>query len=95
MLSPPRISVKNQGRAVFGLSGLPNPPRTAEKAAKRGWAPLRSQDLPLFIFPALLGRHQNDRLKDVGRRRLLGGERQLQVTDDPVDDGVLREESVT
>jgi len=40
-----------------------------------------------------LGRRQGHLLEGLGGRRLLGDERQLQVTDDPVDDRVLRKES--
>jgi hypothetical protein len=47
----------------------------------------------VFILSALLGRHQGDLAKNMIRRRLLGGEPQLQVTDDPVHDGILREKS--
>ena len=38
------------------------------------------------------GRHQGNLLEDMGGRRLLGSERQLEVIDDPIHDGVLREE---
>jgi len=38
------------------------------------------------------GRHHGDLLENMGRRRLLGHERQLQVTDDPVDRGSIRKE---
>jgi hypothetical protein len=38
------------------------------------------------------GRHQGDLLEGMGGRRRLGHERQLQVTDDPVDDRVLGQE---
>jgi len=40
-----------------------------------------SPDRRLFVLPALLGRHQGDLLEGIGRRRLLGHELQLQVTE--------------
>ena len=54
--------------------------------------PIPSWPPPLFIAPALLGRHQRDLLEGIGGRRLLGHERQLEVTDDPVDDRVIGQE---
>jgi hypothetical protein len=54
--------------------------------------PLPSPIQPLFIVPALLSRHQGGLIEGVGGRRLLRDERQLQVTDDPVDDRRLGQE---
>lgn len=48
-----------------------------------------TQEQPLFVIHALVGRHKDDLLEDVSGRRLLRDERQLQATDEPVDDGVL------
>lgn len=39
--------------------------------------PLLSPMAPLFVFSALLARHQGDLLEGIGGRRLLGRERQL------------------
>ena len=50
-------------------------------------------DHPLFVVPALLGRHQCDLLEGMGGRRFLGDERQLQVTDDPVRSSIPRTHS--
>jgi len=44
--------------------------------------------MSLKIFNPLLGRHQGDLLERMGRRRLLGNKRQLQVIDDPVNQAV-------
>ena len=48
--------------------------------------PLAPWHHPLFKVPALLGRYQGHLLEITGGRGLLSRERQLQVTDDPVDD---------
>ena len=48
----------------------------------------------LEIFPALLGLRQGDLGKDMGRRRLRRHERQLQVINDAIHHGNLREEGV-
>jgi len=43
------------------------------------------------MFPVLLGRHQGHLLEDVGGRRLLRNQSQLQMLHNPVQDGILRE----
>jgi hypothetical protein len=55
--------------------------------------PLPPQEQPLFALPTSLGRQQGDQLENADGRRLLRRERQLQVTDDPVDDRRLGQES--
>ena len=45
------------------------------------------------IFPALLGRRERNLLEDMRKRRLRGDERQLQMIDNPVHNGILRDES--
>lgn len=40
----------------------------------------------------LLGRHQGNVLEDLGRRRLVRHKNQSEVIDDPVHNGMLREE---
>ncbi len=55
--------------------------------------PPSSPNRRLFVFRAVLSRHQGYLLKNMRRRRLLGRERQLQVTGDPVDDSGLSQES--
>ena len=44
------------------------------------------------IFPVFLGRRQGDRLKNTRRRRPIGHKRQLQMIDNPIHDGNLRDE---
>jgi hypothetical protein len=65
----------------------------------RGWLgirpnetriPRRSRHHPLVIIPALLGPHHVDLLEDIRGRRPLSRKRQLQLTDDRIDDGVVR-----
>jgi len=41
------------------------------------------------IFRLLFGRHQGDLFEDMGGRRLLGNEHQLQMVNDPVHDAML------
>jgi len=45
--------------------------------------------MSLKIVRSLLGRHQGDLLEDMGGRRLLGNEAQLQMVDDPVHGGII------
>jgi len=45
------------------------------------------------IFPALLGRRERDLLEDMGGRRLRRRKHQLQMIDDPIHNGILRDES--
>ena len=54
----------------------------AGNAANRSRTPPPLLDRRLFVLPALLGRHRGDLLEDMNGRRLLGRERQLQVTDE-------------
>ncbi len=50
--------------------------------------------MPLFALPALLSRTQDDLLKDMSGRRVLGYARQRQVTDDLIDDRILGHKSM-
>jgi hypothetical protein len=91
-----RVS-RPQTRVKHSRFGRPAPPQAADRADRPGirpneGRPLPSPYAPLFVLPALFGRHQGRLFEDINRRRLLGHERQLQVTDDPVDDRVLGQE---
>jgi len=47
---------------------------------------------PLFVPPALLGRRERDVLEDMRRRSLRRHKRQLQMIDNPVHGGIVRDE---
>jgi len=65
-----------------------NPPAPAERSQTP--APRDFESLKISL--SLLGRLERDLLEDMGGRGLRGDKRQLQMIDNPVHDGIFREE---